>query len=386
MLSAAFITLVLASAPAWPCVSLVHEPGELAESDGQQTIFRRDSETGDAVVEYLVQYEGDAEDFGWIIAIPGTFTGLEDGDEADFADLQDLTSPTVTYVSIGAGDDGGCGCMGGAKGGSDGLGDSGELSNGRGVDVVAEGFTGTYAFQAIEADSDAELSAWLDDNGWSTGDSGGAVAAYVNEGWTFVLLNILPGSEASSGERHTLPPVAIQYDGDMTLPARMAEGFGTQIFDGTVYVLGDQAATVSGWTSIDGTWYESTDTDPDDAWSDIRWNAGGDTPGYVRTTVTMLDEATDSDDPDVWVTRFDMRATAEAHTVDATFTLDGGTDEVSTSIELPGNNSVGAWVIVPLLSMLGLGVALRRRRDGSEPEAPASSHRLGSETAALQSK
>ena len=362
MLAFLLPALLALSAPALPCVALVHEPGELAESDGQETIFWRDAASGDAVVEYLVRYEGTAADFGWIIAIPGAFTQMSDGDEAHFEALREATSPAVWYMSTAPYESGGC-CLSNAKsdgGGERGnsLGDSGALLQ-DGVDIVAEGFTGTYSYTAVAADDATALQAWLDTNGWDVGDTADAIDAYVADGFGFVLVELLPSVGETPDEGRTLPPVVIQYGGgDMVFPARMAVGFGSQVFQSTVWVLGEHAATVSGWTSTQESWLEGSD-DPDVVWEEALWAAGGDSPGYLLSHARKF---TFHEDFDLgWVTRFDALAAGSAHTVDATFELDGEDVDVSTTIEVWGASDTGCGADPAAVGLLGLGVLIRRR-------------------------
>lgn len=341
---------------AWPCAGLIHEDGALADSDAQEVIF---GTTGDTVtVSYNVHYEGTAENFGWIIPIFGEFQSMVDGDVAVFDALRDLTQPQVDYVPEESSGGGGCGCgssktLGGARG------DTADLSNG--VDVVAEGFTGTYAYTVVSTGSADDFLTWVSDNGWALHDSDLSVGEYAEEGGVqFILINLAAGegSGTTPEEGRLLPPVVIQYSGDtMRFPAKMARyGMMDQVRT-SVYVQGEQRASIeSGWTATEvGTLREEPASSAEDVYDRRLLELGGDNPGYG---VVWAGES-----GGVWVTRFDTLVNKEANTVDPVFALDGGTEAVETLIELgyfDDESSSEAWLILPLM---GLGFsAIRRRR------------------------
>jgi hypothetical protein len=119
----------------------------------------------------------------------------------------------------------------------------------------------------------------------------------------------------------------------------------------TIYVLGDQPATVSGWSStvndaIEADLYD----DPTAVFESALWAAGGDAPGYLLTYAgehrAELPEST--------VTRFDTFASRDAHTIDSSFALDGS-GEVQTTITMVEEGAdTEAWLLLPLLAGCGL--------------------------------
>ena len=260
--------------PAFPCAGIFHDPDVLAESDNQQVILR--DLDGEIEVSYNVQYEGDAEEFGWVIPVFGEFSSMEDGEQALFDQLNDSTAPVVETLRSDDEDGGAGGCgskaLRGSKSSDASFADTG-LSNG--AAIVAEGFTGTYSYTVLEADTTAALETWLTENGWSIESSRPVIEEYVAEGGVqFVAISLIGASETSASY---LPPVSIRYAGDqLRFPATMARYAMVETLRTTVFVLGEQPATVSGWSSstnpsIVGELYD----DPEALFEQALWDAGG---------------------------------------------------------------------------------------------------------------
>jgi len=340
--------------PAWPCAGLFHDPDALAESDNQQVILR--DLDGEIEVSYSVEYEGDAGDFGWVIPIFGEFSTMEDGDAAQFEQLSWDTAPEIrTQYNTDDSDGGGCGARSlGMR--NDVAGGWADTASDNGADVVAEGFTGTYSYTVLEADSVDALETWLVENGWSIASSLSVIEAYVEEGGVqFVAISLTGGTETDAA---TLPPVSIRYAGDqIRFPATMARSSMVETLQTTIYVLGEQPATVSGWSStinesLEGELYGN----PEAVFESAQWDAGGDEPGYLLTYAG----GHTADFSETTVTRFDTFSSRDAHTLDSTFALDG-TGDVSTTVTMveDGAESGEAWLLLPLLA--GCGMWRRRR-------------------------
>ena len=220
----AFAFLLAATPEAFPCAGLVHEVGELAESDAQEAILWQDG--GESVIEYRVAYEGDASDFGWIIVVPAGFASLADGDAARFDDLRAATQPLVWTYGGNAGSRGpACGC-------------SGNLAKG--------GFDGANAL---------------------------------------VLVEVRPDVAETDGVR-SLPPVVIRSTAErLFFPSRMALGATADEMRTVVWVLGDQRARVTGWDMADaGDPVEAMgEQTAEEAWDESLRTASSDGPTFVRS-------------------------------------------------------------------------------------------------------
>jgi hypothetical protein len=347
------LAAMLGPRPAQACGAFFHPPEALAESRSFEVLFEQ--REGEVQVDWRVIYQGDAEAFGWVVPFAGSFASLEDGDPALFDSLRALTDPQEDLEEVEP-----SGCAD-AKGG-DGL--NFDTGGGRGVEVVAQGFTGTYAYAVLEATDAAALEGWLEEHGWELGEASEAAAAYVAEGgWQFLALSLaVEGSAETQGRE--LPPVRLVYQGDaLVWPARMAGAGMAAPTHTTLYVQGDQRASIAaGWGEAEVAL----------VWDD------GESPEYMRFEAwpEALEELGEDASFGVvwsgareggWLTRFETLAPASAYqAADVTFALDGGTDAaVHTLLSNRGGCAApegAAWVW--LAPGLGLLAARRRRRAG----------------------
>jgi len=341
--------------PAQACGGFFHKPGELAEQRTFEAIFTPGP--GQVQVDYKVIYAGAAADFGWVLPIPGAFLDLQDS-QADFDGLRAETKADEDLKEIRH-----TGCGGADKSG--GLGDTGTT----GVDVVAQGFTGTYAYMVLEATDTTALTDWLTGHGWELGTSVDGLQAYIDDGgYQFVAVALQSDHEATSDdEAFELPGIAISYEGArVEWPARMAR-YGMQGLTHTVlYVRGQQRARITaGWTEVELPSVWDQGEEPDymrySAWPETLASIGQD-QGFATVFAGPVDPSVIGIDSDAgWVTRFETLSMPEVHTADVVFGLDGGTDEMRTVISNRGGCNRPAGALFFLLPGVGL-VALRRRR------------------------
>ena len=288
------IAVALTAPPSLACVALVTtDGGAVPTSDAQQVIL--ESTSGGTVVEYANRYTGTAEDFGWIIVIPAPFESMVDGDLARFERLTALSQPRIEMMSYGSsGDDGGgwmrwcchvevwrwrsCG----------GFGDTGTND----VDIIAEGFTGTYDYTVVESDDADGLVEWLEGNDWVLGANEAALTEYVDEGG-FRSCLVVPLPEVpwrlASG---TLPPVRIASgSSELMFPARMARDAAPEFQSTRLLVLGDQQAELTGaWSSVDLTRVGGGDGRAEAILESAIWGATSDSATYARLFSGETDE------------------------------------------------------------------------------------------------
>lgn len=337
---------------AWPCAGIFHDESWTAESDQQEALITVGD--GQVTVSYNVAWAGDAPSFGWVIPIKGTFVGLADGDLSVFDALRGLTQPTIEYVGEegDSGSGGGCGCGAtdnGLKGGA--FGETAEVGD---LGLVAEGFTGTYSYTVLEATSSEALLSWLSDNGWSVGESGPSIDAYISEGgYQWVAISLLP--EAGTTEDQLLPPVDITWSGDdVRYPARMARYSMVEDLRTTVWVQSEHMVQPTGWGEAT---LGTIQHEPDTSATEVFRQALGDLSASAATYNVTWSGAHEGG----WLTRFDAYTPRELHTADAVFTDAAGDEDVETLIQLgyfEDSGSSAAWLLLPLV---GLGWGLRRR-------------------------
>jgi hypothetical protein len=336
---------------AFPCAGLIHEPLEMAESDAQEVIFTIGENT---TVDYRVSFYGDATDFGWIIPIFGDFVSLQDGNDDDFDNLLSLTQPQVQNIySNNDNSTQNRGCRekemaldAGGENDYDSL----------GVTVVSEGFTGNYEYTIVSADDPEGLSPWLELNGWEIGTTEQSINYYAAEDSVqFALIRL--SDVTYDADTQTLPPVSITYTGNnMRFPAMMALG-GEDEVRTRIYIKGDEAATVSGWTTEEWDTMASMGNSAEELFSVGLREIGGSQPGYM----TVFSGDIVLPDENVFVTRFETIADPSAHTLDSVFSLDGGSHSATTEITLyeEDANSSQSYLIIPFI-LLGFGWSRRK--------------------------
>ncbi len=334
MLSLLLLSLIQ---PAHACGGLFHPPDDLAESETLEAILQPGD--GFVQIDYRVIYRGDAESIGWVIPLPGAFESLEDGDESRFDDLRAETDPIEDLREFR---NSGCGDK------SDG-GDTGGLT------VVAQGFTGTYTWSALDATSSDALLGWLSGNGFELGDAGATIEEYVAEGgYQFLAVEV---AEAPSGAS-TLPPLSVRYSGDrVEYPARMARHGMDSYSHVVLYVLGDQRARISaGWTEQELPFVWDDGEDPDFVRYDL-WPMALDDAGRAGAFAVIYAGEYGGDR----VTRFEVRGASEIFSSDVVFAMDGGTEEMHTVLSNRGGCRApeGAKGLLFLPGLWWLG---RRRR------------------------
>ncbi len=327
-------------------------------SDAQQIVFEPGE--GEVRVEYGVHFGGEPEEFGWVIPVPGEVLSVDEGDPERFAHLDLWTDPDLILeepFSLA------CSGKNDAAGGVD---------SGTWRGVVGSGTAGIFDWVALESDTSAPLLEWLEAEGFDVGSASTSIDAYVSQGSFQFLALRMNGSpdEADSGwgSRAPMASLALTYSGSTLLyPAQMSLGSSQPTQATTVYVLGDQRASISGWDSEEvGTLVGDIDDSPSDLYAERIESLGGENRVYglvFAGRYRALGELHNSGD---WVTRFDSSVASSAHTVDPHFVLDGGEVEVRSTIELYESErkreraASRASLVLPMLLAGLLGIARRR--------------------------
>lgn len=344
------LLLATLSTRALACGGFFPPVTDYAVSDAQEVIFSLGE--GEVKVDYRVLVETNATSFGWVIPIPGPFLSIEDGDGHDFTALHEATNPLEDIEVPESG-----GCFGAASKGDGALG-GGETGGTRdGIDIVASGYTGTYAYTVLDATSAAALDGWLGDNGFDIGPSGPALAEFVAEGtWLFVAIRL---DGELNEDKVEAPPVSIRYSGDrVQYPGRMSRYSWAEVQHTIVYVKGDERARIAeGWLEeeLPLVWDEGESASYliGEAFP-AELSRIGDDVGYAVLYAGPYEDA--------WVTRFETYAPSVIHDVDPVFAVDGGTETVHTLISNRGGCDTPEGAEALLIPVVGLAFALRRKR------------------------
>jgi hypothetical protein len=205
----------------------IYEPNQLA-----MIVF-------DDMVEkiiFQIDYKGDAEDFAWVIPVPG-YPKLFSVENDIFYELHKLTQPPPPSSF---------GCGWGAGVPTPGLEDEG-------VHVWEENQVGIYHTTTLSASDPNSLVEWLNDNGYTFPAEGQEILDYyVQKNWFFVAMKIQHEEIINSSENYTgaIQPIGIMFFSDeMVYPLKISSlstpSWGTEVL---IYTFSDERVTFPGAT------------------------------------------------------------------------------------------------------------------------------------------
>jgi len=203
----------------------IYEPNQLA-----MIVF-------DDMVEkiiFQIDYEGDAEDFAWVIPVPA-YPKLFPVEDEIFYELHELTQPPPPSSF-------GCGWGAGVQ--TPGLEDEG-------VHVWEENQVGIYHTTTLSATDPNSLVVWLNDNGYAFPAEGqGILDYYVQQSWFFVAMKIQPDEIVNNSENYSgaIQPIGIMFFSDeMIYPLKISTlsvpSWGTEVL---IYAFSDERVTFPG--------------------------------------------------------------------------------------------------------------------------------------------
>jgi len=185
---------------------------------------------------FQIDYEGDAEDFAWVVPVPG-YPKLFSVEDDIFYELHKLTQPPPPSSF---------GCGWGAGVPTSGLEDEG-------VHVWEENQVGIYHTTTLSATDPNSLVAWLNDNGYAFPAEGQEILDYyVQRSWFFVAMKIQHEETMKISENYTgaIQPIGIMFFSDeMIYPLKIstlsAPSWGTEVL---IYAFSDERVTFPGAT------------------------------------------------------------------------------------------------------------------------------------------
>jgi len=205
----------------------IYEPNQLA-----MIVF-------DDMVEkiiFQVNYEGDAEDFAWVIPVPG-YPKLFPVEDEIFYELHELTKPVPPW-SFGCG----WGLVPPASGDGD-----------EGVHIWEENQVGIYHTTTLSASDPNSLVEWLNDNGYAFPIEGQEILDYyIQKQWFFVAMKIQSDEIVNNSDYYTgaIQPIGIMFFSDeMVYPLKISAlstpTWGTEVL---IYTFSDKRVTFPGAT------------------------------------------------------------------------------------------------------------------------------------------
>lgn len=225
------LALLLSASAAYACGGFFCRLVPIDQA-GEQIIFRQDGNQVTAVV--LIQYAGDADDFSWVVPVPG-IPELSTGSDLVFAPLELATRPQFVLEQEGSP----CAPLqfpGFGAAPVDSI-DSG--SEGDGVEILDTLTVGPFDIQIVSSDDPAALATWLEDNNYDLSDRGlELIAPYVDEGMNFVALRLR--QDQGVGD---LQPLIMKYQSDQpTIPIRLTAVAAQEDMGVLVWLLGPSRA------------------------------------------------------------------------------------------------------------------------------------------------
>ncbi len=174
-----------------------------------------------------VSFEGDAEDFAWVIPVPN-IPEIAVSEAELFWELSELTATGAP------GNGGGFWCFGGAAPAPEG-----------GVDVIEEEVVGPYATAILSATNATALADWLNANGYVFPEEGEAIVSeYIGKEWYFVAtkINAVEEDTGYALAEGAIEPIMLSFaSDDIIYPLRISSLSATDATPPEVllYVLAD---------------------------------------------------------------------------------------------------------------------------------------------------
>jgi len=245
---------------------------------GERILFARSD--GQVTAHIQIQYQGAAQEFGWLLPLPSVPT-LELSTDELFNQLLAQTQPKYRLTSTF---DGNCRFRsgGGRSLGNDSAAAAPGQENGGPTDfsteppspLVIQDSIGPYDFAVLRADSRDEMFKWLTDNRYFVpAGSDDASAPYLHAGAYFLALKLRSGGQAGD-----VQPVVVRYASDLPMvPIVLTSVAATPNMGIQVWMLGPGRA-------IPRNYYHTV---VNDAWID--WTTGG--QNYNDVIIRAVGEA-----------------------------------------------------------------------------------------------
>jgi hypothetical protein len=235
---------------------------------------------GQVEAHIQIQYDGDPDQFAWVIPIPKA-PEVEVGSQQLFTNMLDATVPTYQLDRTNLG----CGTSGGGGGGSGGCGFGmaaqdwnnggagddgfGEEPPEDGPDVIDRGFAGAFQYAVLQGGSIDGVTDWLDLAGFAQDeDAPPILEEYLDEDFLFLAVKLRSGAGVQE-----IQPLVVRYDGDEPcVPIRLTRIAAVDDMGIRAFFLGGERTVPKNykhvtlnqfkleWTPVPGENYESVVT------------------------------------------------------------------------------------------------------------------------------
>lgn len=196
---------------------------------------------GEVEVHIQIQYEGDAERFGWVIPVQ-SLPEVSVGSDPLFRNLLDGSVPMYGFSTQrddcrlpGELDNDGAGSSaGGLTGGDDGgTGGDGEPS---GPDILLQETVGAFDIVVLDGQSVEQVVTWLEENEYQTDPASEPILQeYLDEGHLFAAVRLTAGTDTDE-----IHPIVLRFQSDEPcVPLRLTAIAATDDMDVRTFFLGD---------------------------------------------------------------------------------------------------------------------------------------------------
>ncbi len=219
------------------------------DQSGENIVFVLDGTSVEVHIQ--IQYQGEAENFAWVIPLTALpeftvgsdqlFNNLLMGTVPTYGyDTQQDACPSPTNNPV---DDG----FGGAGGGTSSGGGEDPEGDGGGPEVIYEETVGAFDIVVLEGGTAQEVVDWLDTNGYQQDPEAEPILAeYVNEGHLFAAFKLTGG--AGVEEIH---PVTLTYPGnEPCVPLRLTRIAAVEDMEIRTFFLGNERAAPTNYKHV----------------------------------------------------------------------------------------------------------------------------------------
>lgn len=198
-----------------------------------------------------IQYEGDPEQFAWIVPMTAE-PEITPGSDRLFDSMLTATVPTFTLTrrSEGCDDDGpafGC-AMKDEAANAEGFGSSDTAATDGGEpEVLDTGVAGAFEYAVLSGGTVDGVVTWLDDNGYAQDEEAPEIlGSYLSEGFLFVAFKLRGGTSVEE-----IHPVVLRYAGDEPcVPIRLTRIAAKADMGVRVFFLGQDRVAPTNYRSV----------------------------------------------------------------------------------------------------------------------------------------
>ncbi len=244
---AAAAAYLAAPAPASACGGLVCDGGgpfnqvSVDQANERILFLMEDDGSGETLMTAVIQiqYEGEADDFAWILPVPEVPENVDTAEPTFFDELDTATNPTFnfpfTFAPLACSVFG-CAASGGRAYSDDNWEDG---TGGTPVNVWGTGTVGPYEMAVISSAEVDPLVEWIYRHGFNAPDEFIEIAdEYVKDNYKFVVVRLVPDAGVNQ-----LAPLVLQYhEAAPCVPLRLTSIAAVPDMGVRVYIVGPSRA------------------------------------------------------------------------------------------------------------------------------------------------